>query len=139
MSCHVADDRSAATWEAELAPLTALGFAVSDGARGIARAVADVAKHRAEADATADPLEHGLDLFHTARDANALIRRAWRQAESAWEAAEAADRALARSKLAGVDARGAGVRAGHAWRRAEAALNHAGSAEAAWTRARSGF
>ena len=72
MSCHVTDDRSAATWGAELAPLTALEFAVSDGARGIARAVADVAQRRSEADATAAPPEHGLDLFHTARDAHAL-------------------------------------------------------------------
>jgi hypothetical protein len=139
VSCRLADDRSAPRWRAELAPLTALEFAVSDGARGIARAVADVARHRADADASAAPLEQGLDLFHTARDAHALIRRAWRQAESAWEAAEAADRALARSKRTGVDARGAAVTAGHAWRRAEAALGHASTAEAAWTRARAGF
>lgn len=139
MSCRLAEDRSAATWGAELAPLTSLGFAVSDGAKGIARAVADVARRQAEGDATAAPLEHGLDLFHTTRDAHTLIRRAWRHAESTWEVALAADRALARSKREGVDARGAGVRAGLAWRRAEAALGHAGAAEAAWGRARAGF
>jgi hypothetical protein len=43
VSCRLAEDRSAPTWSAELAPLTALEFAVSDGAKGIARAVADVA------------------------------------------------------------------------------------------------
>ena len=139
VSCHVSDDRSAATWEAEMAPLTTLEFAVSDGARGIARAVADVARRRAGGDATADPLEHGLDLFHTTRDARTLIRRAWRQADSAWDAALAADRALAKAKREGIDGRGAGVRAGHAWRRAEVALSHAGAAEAAWARARAGF
>jgi hypothetical protein len=139
VSCRVGDDRSAATWEAEMAPLTALQFTVSDGARGIARAVAGVARRRAGGDATAAPLEHGLDLFHTARDAHALIRRAWRHAESAWETALAADRALAGAKRDGIDGRGAGARAGHAWRRAEAALGHAGAAEAAWARARAGF
>ena len=122
-----------------MAPLTALEFAASDGARGIARAVADVARHRAESDALAAPLEHGLDLFHTTRDAHTLIRQAWRHAESAWEMALAADRALARARRDGLDGRGAGVRAGHAWRRAEAALNHAAEAEAAWARARAGF
>jgi hypothetical protein len=122
-----------------MAPLTALEFAVSDGAKGIARAVADVARHRAEAEALAAPLEQGLDLFHTARDAHALIRRAWRRAESAWEAAEAADRAVAVAKRGGIDARGAAVRAGQAWRRAEAASGHASAAEVAWRRARAGF
>jgi hypothetical protein len=134
----VAEDRSAATWEAQLAPLTRLEFAVSDGAKGIARAVADVARRRAEDDA-ATPLEQGLDLFHTARDARGLLRRAWRKAETAWERAEAADRALAKARRGGIDARGAGVRAGYAWRRAEAALDQASAAEAAWNQARAGF
>lgn len=139
VSCRLAEDRSATTWGAELAGLTALQFAVSDGARGIAKAVAEVARHRAETDANAVPLEQGLDLFHTARDARVLLRRAWHHAESACAVALAADRAIAKARREGVDGRGAGVRAGHAWRRAEAALDHAGAAEAAWARARAGF
>lgn len=139
MSCHASDDRSAPTWEVELTPLTALQFAVSDGAKGIAKAVADLASRRAKGDATAAPLEHGLDLFHTTRDARTLIRRAWHKAESTWETALAADRALAQVKRQGIDGRGAGIRAGHAWRRAEAALSHAAEVEAAWARARLSF
>lgn len=122
-----------------MAPLTALQFAVSDGAKGIAKAVADLANQRVEADAKATPLEHGLDLFHTTRDAQTLIRRAWRQAESAWETASAADRASRQAKREGLDGRKAGVRAGHAWRRAEAALSHASEVEVAWARARRSF
>lgn len=141
VSCRLADDRSAATWGAELAPLSAPQFAVSDGARGIAGAVADMARRRADADADTKtaPLEQGLDLFHIARDARTLVRRAWRQAESAWEAAEAAEATLAKSGRAGIDGRGPGVRAGHARRRAEAMLSHAGVVEAARGRARVGF
>ena len=36
-------------------------------------------------------LEHGLDVFHTAMEANRVLARHWRRAEAAWEQAEAAE------------------------------------------------
>ena len=44
--CRNAADRKAATWEGQLAPFTRLEFAVSDGAKGIAAAVASRAEAR---------------------------------------------------------------------------------------------
>jgi hypothetical protein len=67
-----------------------LEFAVSDAAKGIAAAVAQRAAARRD-DPSAPPLEHGLDVFHTAMEANRVLARHWRRAEAAWEKAEAAD------------------------------------------------
>ena len=40
---------------------------------------------------SAPALEHGLDVFHTAMEAQRVLARHWRRAEAAWEKAEAAD------------------------------------------------
>ncbi len=112
--CKNAADRTAATWAEQLEPFDRLEFAVSDAARGIARAVADTATARREAPEAPD-LEHGLDLFHTAMEAHRVLARSWRRAEAAWEAAEAADTQVASAKRRGLDARGAAWAARSAW------------------------
>jgi hypothetical protein len=114
-----------------------LEFALSDGATGIAAAVANRAESRRD-DPSARPLEHGLDVFHTAREAQRGLASSWRRAEAAWEAAEAADATVAAAKRQGVDARARGL-AGTArseWGRARAALERAERLQAAWDRAR---
>jgi hypothetical protein len=111
-----------------------LEFAVSDAAKGIAAAVAQRAAARC-ADPSAPPLEHGLDVFHTAREAQRVLARYWRGAEAAWEQAERAEAELTGAKRRGIDARGPARTAGAAWRRATAALEEAQRLEAAWGRA----
>jgi hypothetical protein len=113
-----------------------LEFALSDGATGIAAAVADRAGSRRD-DPTAPPLEHGLDVFHTAREARRVLATHWRRAEAAWEQAEAADATVAEAKRRGIDARLRGLAgtARSAWGRARAALERAEHREAAWRRA----
>src|SRR5262249_41418837 len=59
--CRAAADRKAATWEGQLAPFSRWEFALSDGATGIAAAVASRAEARRD-DPSAGPLEHGLDV-----------------------------------------------------------------------------
>ena len=82
--CHNTADRKAETWEEHLAPFDRLEFAVSDAAKGIAKAVAEVAEARRD-DPEAPALEHGLDVFHTAMEAHRVLARHWRRAEAAWE------------------------------------------------------
>jgi hypothetical protein len=136
--CRGAADRKAETWAQELTPFVALEFAVSDAAKGIAKAVADVAETRRD-DPSAPPLEHGLDVFHTTMEAHRVLARHWRLAESAWGRAEAADAKVAAAKQQGVDARGVAQTARAAWSRATASFEQSERLEAAWGRARAGL
>ena len=115
-------------------PFSHLEFAVSDAAKGIAAAVAQRATAQRD-DPSAPPLEHGLDVFHTAMEAHRVLARHWRRAEAAWETAEGADAELAGAKRQGIDARGPAHAARGSWRRAIAALEEAERLEAAWGRA----
>ena len=98
-------DRKAPTWEGQLVPFTHLEFAVSDAAKEIAAAVAQRAAARRD-DPAVPPLEHGLDVFHTAMEAQRVLARRWRGVEAAWEQAERADAKVAGAKRQGIDARG---------------------------------
>jgi len=129
-----AADRSAVTWKAHLAPFTRLEFAISDAAKGITAAVAQLAQERRD-DPDAPILEHGLDVFHTTMEAKRVLTQTWRRAEAAWETGEAAEIAVARSKQQGIDARGVAKTAFHAWTKAIASFEQAERLEAAWTRA----
>jgi hypothetical protein len=133
--CANTADRKAETWEKRLAPFDRLEFAVSDAAKGIAKAVAGSAAARRD-DPGAPALEHGLDVFHTAMESNRVLARHWRRVDAAWEEAEAADREVAASKRQGVDARGAAQTARAAWGRAVARFEHTERLESAWRRAR---
>ena len=131
--CENAADRKAETWENQLAPFDRLEFAVSDAAKGIAKAVADIAGARRD-DPGAPALEHGLDVFHTALEARRVLVRSWRRAEAAWERAEAAESRVAESKRQGIDARGVAQTTRAAWDRAIGALEQAERLESAWGR-----
>ncbi len=129
-----APDRSAETWKRHLTPFTHLEFAISDAAKGITAAVAQLAQDRRD-DPDAPILEHGLDVFHTTMEAKRVLTQTWRRTEAAWETAEAADLAVARSKRQGSDARGVAKAAFNARNTAIASFEQAERLEAAWTRA----
>ena len=136
--CHNATDRSATTWHEQLAPFTALEFAVSDAAKGIAAGLDRLAKQRLSAgDTTA--LDRGLDLFHTAREARTVLARAWHRAESAWTKALALDVEVASLQRQGQNAQGRSQTATVAWRSAVAEFDDVARQEAAWRRARAAF
>ncbi len=132
--CENTADRTAQTWEGHLRPFDRLEFAVSDAAKGIAKAVARVAQARRD-DPTAPALEHGLDVFHTAMEANRVLAQHGRRAEAAWEAAEAADAKVADAKRQGIDARGVAQAARAAWSRAVARFEQTEHLGSAWGRA----
>ena len=132
--CVNAADRAAETWRRQLAPFDRLEFAISDAGGGIAKAVSQLARARRD-DPKAPPLEHGLDLFHTARKAQRVLARQWRSAEAAWDRAVAADLKVARSRQQGIDARNVARIARAAWSRAVASFERAERDDAAWRRA----
>jgi hypothetical protein len=133
--CQNADDRKAETWKERLAPFDHLEFAVSDAAKGIAAALEQVAAGRL-GEAEAEPaLGHGLDVFHTAREARCVLARHWRRAEAAWDEAEDADARVAHARQQGVDAPGPAGPARTAWRKATAVLGQVETLEGAWRRA----
>ncbi|MBX6316401.1 MAG: hypothetical protein IRY99_26335 [Isosphaeraceae bacterium] len=63
-------DRTAETWAEPRAPFDRLEFAVSDAAKAGGQVVA--ARHE---DPSAPALEHGLDVFRTAREAHRGLAR----------------------------------------------------------------
>jgi hypothetical protein len=131
--CANTTDRKAETWEQSLASFDRLEFVVSDAAKGIAKAVSQVAEARRD-DPRAPTLKHGLDVFHTAMEARRVLAQHWRRAEAAWEEAEAADIEVARSKRQGIDARGVAQAARAAWARAIASFQRTERLESAWGR-----
>jgi hypothetical protein len=132
--CVNTADRKAETWKKQLEPFSRCEFAISDAAKGIASAVAQVAEGRRN-DPLAPPLEHGLDVFHTAYEAHRVLAQHWRRAEAVWEAAEAADAKVDRAQQQGSDARGPAGPARAAWRKATVAFADVERQEAAWRRA----
>ena len=134
--CENAAHRDAPTWERQLAPFDRLEFAISDAAKGIAKAISDLARARRD-DPEAPALEHGLDVFHTTMEARRVLARHWRRARASWEQAEAADIEVVRLKRQGLDARGAAQAARAAWTRAIAAFERTERLESAWGHAHS--
>lgn len=132
--CRNTADRKAGTWANQLEPFPALEFAVSDAAKGIAKAVAGVALSRHDGPSSR-PLEHGLDVFHTAMEANRVLAWQWRRVEVTWEQSDAAGAKLAAAKRKGVDSHGEAQRGRAAWGKAVAAFEQAERLESAWDRA----
>jgi hypothetical protein len=134
--CGKTGDRSAAAWQAALTPFDQLECVLSDAARGIAAGVQAVNATRQAKNPQATPVVHGLDVFHTAMEAQQVLRRHWRQAEAIWQEAEEAEAAAKQAKQRGQDSRQHTGKASLAWRRAEQALGEVERLEAAWQRAR---
>ena len=143
--CDRTGDRSDAAWQKALKPFDRLEFVISDAAKGIASGVQAIAAQRAEQTkaepANGEPpqvvsLEQGLDVFHTAQEAQRVLAGPWRRVEAAWEEAEAADARVIESKRKGQDARAVAPTARRAWEQATSALAEVDHQEAAWQRAR---
>jgi hypothetical protein len=133
--CEAASDRSAETWKEQLKPFTRLEFAISDAARGISSAVAQLSEAGCNDD-SAPPLEHGLDVFHTAHEANRVLAQHWRKVEGLWIEAEEAQNKAAKLREQAIDSRGQNRAIFAAWQRATAAFELMEREEMAWQRVR---
>jgi hypothetical protein len=74
----------------------------------------------------------GLDVFHTQREAQRLLRTIWSRTEALWIKAEAAGRQVSHDKQQGQGAQSAAACARWAWKRAIAAFDQAEAVAAAW-------
>jgi len=125
-----ASDRSGPTWAAALRDWPALRAVVADGGTGLHAGLSLVQQQRQQS--AQAPLEVGLDVFHTQREAQRLLRTIWSRTEGLWIKAEAAGRQVRQDKQQGQGAQSAAARARWAWKRAIAAFDQAEAVEAAW-------
>ena len=134
--CQRAADRSGATWAAVFKPWLDLRLVLSDAAKGIAAGLDGAALAQGRGVNGRPLIGHGLDVFHTNQHANCALRRPWRIAISASEAAVAAAGKVADAKRAGRDARAVAAPARVARDHAEACLAELERQHVAWQRAR---
>jgi hypothetical protein len=125
-----ASDRSGPTWAAALRDWPALRAVVADGGTGLHAGLSLVQQQRPKS--AQAPLEVGLDLFHTQREAQHLVRTIWGRTEGLWIQAEAAGRQVSQDKQQGQGAQSAAARARWAWKRAIEAFDQAEAVAAAW-------
>jgi hypothetical protein len=135
-----APDRSGPTWAKALAAWPAVEDVAADGGSGLELGLALTGQRRAEVAARAQtnavPLRGRLDLFHTRREGERVLRRDWAWAEGLWEEAEKLDRAKARFDRGGGDGRHFTKDVpGKAWAQAIRAFEEVEGREKAWARA----
>jgi hypothetical protein len=136
LACQRSADRSGATWAAVFKPFIDLRLALSDAAKGIAAGVVAAALAQGRGVNGRPPLDQGLDVYHTNQHANCALRRPWRVAISACDAADQAAAKVADAKRVGRDARSVASPARVAREHAEACLADLERQHVAWQRAR---
>jgi len=120
------------TWFAELQPWTSLNYVTSDAGAGLKAGIARIQKLRLETNQV--PLEKGLDVFHTKREAQRALRIIWMRVERAWERAEAAARALKQARWQGRGERNLTQQLDEAWTKAFQAFKLYEKRETVWKR-----
>jgi hypothetical protein len=129
-----AADRTGGAWLKALRPWAASEYVVADAGKGLQSGIALLRRGRRAAGQTVP--ENALDIFHTAQEAQRVLRRQWQRVERLWEAAEAAEAQGHRAGQQGQDRRGPAARARRAWGRAIAAFRAYERGEAGWMQAR---
>jgi hypothetical protein len=133
-------NRTGETWHQALKPWTNLESVVADAGTGLH---AGLEKYQQERPHRPDeqPLDIGLDLFHTKQEAQRVLRVLWAPVEQAWLRAEKASAVLAAKRWHGakLPAQHAAHAAGRAWRKAEKRFWAYERTEAAWRRLEAAF
>jgi len=120
------------TWFAELQHWASLGYVTSDAGMGLKAGIVRMQKLRRETNEV--PLEKGLDVFHTKREAQRALGIIWTRVERAWERAEAAARALKQARWQGRGERKLTQQVHEAWTKAFQAFKLYEKREAVWKR-----
>jgi hypothetical protein len=126
------DDRQASTWFNQLRPWMSLSYVVSDAGTGLQGGLARMQQHQRVNDQP--PLQKGLDVFHTKKEAHRILNILWRRVERAWEEAEAASRAIDKQRQQGISVRGKTHPERVAWEKASRAFTRYEKKEAVWKR-----
>jgi hypothetical protein len=132
---EIAADRRGWTWFEELRPWTSLRYVACDAGSGLRSGIAQMQQH--QRDTGGVPLEKGLDVFHTKREAHRVLAVLWKQLERAWEKAEQAERKLNRAQRQGRRLHGLTHSVNKAWEKATKAFQRYEKREAVWKRVES--
>jgi hypothetical protein len=127
-----AANHQGSTWFAELQPWTSLRDVTCDAGKGLQSGIAPMQQHQRDTDQV--PLEKGLDVFHTKKEAHRVLSILWSKVERLWERAEKASRALNRAQRQGRNLCGLTPKANKAWKKATLAFQLYEKREAAWKR-----
>ena len=129
-------DRTGDTWCALLQKWPSTERVVSDAGTGLARGVKLLNEARAAAASEpghrpVEPVQVGLDVFHTEREMQRVVSRLWAGAAKLLEGASQADEQVAQATRRGLDARAAAGRARAAWSKAARPFDKAVQVDAA--------
>jgi hypothetical protein len=127
-----ADNRRGSTWFAELQHWSSLRYVTSDAGTGLQAGIAQLQRHQRATDQV--PVEKGLDVFHTKREAHRVLNTMWQRVERYWELAEEASRAVEKRRQQGLSVRGKTHSEHMAWEKASRAFNLYEKKEAVWKR-----
>jgi hypothetical protein len=127
-----AADHKGSTWFGELQPWTWLRYVTCDAGKGLQAGIAQMQQH--QRDTAQVPLEKGLDVFHTKKEAHRVLSILWSRVERLWEQAEKASRAVNRAQWLGRSVCGLTSAANKAWKKATLAFQLHERREAAWKR-----
>jgi hypothetical protein len=123
------------TWFGELKPWSSLRSVVCDAGPGLHAGIVLFQQYRRQSETDPVALEKSLDVFHTKREAQRVLKTTWNRVERFWEQAEAATRAVEQAQRQGRNARGLAATARAAWKKASAAFQRYEEAEMGWKRA----
>jgi hypothetical protein len=128
------------TWQQSLQPWTRLESVVADAGTGLQAGLEKFRQQRSHRP-DGQPLEVGLDLFHTKQEAQRVLRVLWAPVEQAWLKAEKASEVLIAKRWHGpkLPARRAAHAAARAWRKAEKVFRAYERQETAWRWLEAGF
>jgi hypothetical protein len=127
-----AANHKGSTWFGELQPWTSLRYVTCDAGMGLQSGIAQMQQHQRQTDQV--PLEKGLDVFHTKKEAHRVLSILWSRVERLWERAEKASRALKRAQWQGRSVCGLTHPVSKAWKKATLAFQLYEKREAAWKR-----
>jgi hypothetical protein len=125
-------DHKGSTWFEELRPWTSLRYVTCDAGKGLQSGIAQMQQHQRQTGHV--PLEKGLDVFHTKKEAHRVLSILWKRVERLWEQAEKASRALDRAQRQGRKLGGLPHSVNQAWKKATLAFQLYEKREAAWKR-----
>ncbi len=123
-------------WLKRLLGWNALRYVVCDAGTVLQSALAWLSARRQAAGAT---FQVSLDVFHTAKEAQRVLKILWNRVKKDWKAAEKADPKVARSKRKGEHANQAAAVARSAWTKATRSMERYDAAQAAWKMVRGAF
>ena len=122
-----------AAWLQNLGGWDALRYVVSDAGSVLQSALAFQAAQRRAAGAT---LQVSLDVFHTMKEAQRVLKIHWNQVKKDWKAGAKADRRVARFQRRGQYASKPAGAARSAWARVATSMQRHDAALAAWQEAK---